>query len=98
LAKLYKQRAKIVKKLKIEQMVEKISRKENAVPEKPYEGVHLHQTQSNYQIVPQRENSKHEPLAELDQLESVIKLKRKLIENITQQDITVSVLVIGFFL
>lgn len=97
LAKLYKEQAKIVKQLKIEQMMEKMSRKENVVPEKPYVGVHLHQTQSNNQIVSQRENSKHEPLAELDQLESVIKLKRKLVEDITQQEITVSALVIGSF-
>lgn len=96
LTKLYKEQAKIVKQLKIEQnMVEKMSRKENVVSENPYVGVHLHQTQSNNQIVSQRENSKHEPLAELDQLKSVIKLKRKLVEDITQQEITVSALVIG---
>jgi len=98
LAKLYKQQAKIMSKIKIEEMVEKISRKESVVPEKPYERVHLHQQQSNYKIVPQRENSKHEPLVDLDPMESVIKLKTTLVEEITQQGITVSVLVIGFFL
>ncbi|XP_060860332.1 uncharacterized protein LOC132937529 [Metopolophium dirhodum] len=88
LAKLYTQQAKIINKFKIEQMEEKISKKESVVPEKPYEGVHIRQQHSNYKIVPQRENSKHEPLVELDPLESVIKLKITLVEEITQQDIT----------
>ncbi|XP_003242808.1 uncharacterized protein LOC100569220 [Acyrthosiphon pisum] len=78
----------IINKLKIQQMMEKILRKKNIVPEKPYEVVHLHQEHSNYKIVPQRENSKHEPLVELDPLRSVIEQKIKLVEEITQQDIT----------
>lgn len=94
--KLYKQQAKIVTKLKMEQTREKMLRKENIVPEKPPAVVYLHQEHSNNKIVSVIENSKHEPPAELDQMRSVIELKRKQLEDITQHYITVSVLVIGF--
>ncbi|XP_015377943.1 PREDICTED: uncharacterized protein LOC107172174, partial [Diuraphis noxia] len=88
LAKLYKQQAKIVEKLKMEQMREKMLKKENVVLEKPSESVHLHQEHSNNKIVSLIENSKHEPPEELDQMESVIELKRKQLEDITQHCIT----------
>ncbi|CAI6356492.1 unnamed protein product [Macrosiphum euphorbiae] len=88
LDKLYKQQARINRKLKIQQMVGKMLRKKNVLPEKPpYVGVHLLPEHSNLKIEPQRQNSEHEPLVELDPLESVIKLKIKQVEEITQQDI-----------
>lgn len=72
-----------------QKMMQKKLKKENYVSE---ETVDLHQEQSNIKIDVQKENSKYEPSTELEHLRDVIQLKRKLIENTTQQIITVSVL------
>ncbi|XP_022180411.1 uncharacterized protein LOC111040716 [Myzus persicae] len=86
LAKLYKQNAKIVKNLKIEQMIKKMLRKKIVVPEKLSIADDLHKEHSSNTIVSQKEDSKHEPPEESDQLGAIIKLKRKLTEDITQQN------------
>ncbi|XP_025208588.1 uncharacterized protein LOC112603964 [Melanaphis sacchari] len=83
--KLYQQKIKTIIQLRTQKMMAKELKKENYVPEKT---IDLHQEQSNIKIDEQRENPKYEPPAELERLRDVIKLKRKLIENTTQQIIT----------
>lgn len=97
MSKLHEQQTEMIIQLRIqkmkERMMQKKLKKENYVPEKT---VDLFQEQSNIKIDEQKENSKYEPPTELEHLRDVIQLKRKLIENTTQQIITVSVLFLNY--
>lgn len=79
-------------------MIKKMLRKKIVVPEKLSIADDLHKEHSSNTIFSQKEDSKHEPPEESDQLGAIIKLKRKLTEDITQQNTEVSVIMIGFFL